>query len=1017
MFAPLRTYIVHFLIYCTYFTQASWPSKNVMKFVQPSDCRGKEYFDVSSFLCVPCENNLTPSSDRLRCVCNKFSKKVGFKDGRPVCVICKNATVTVDGNDCVSCQPETCECAPNEIQVDRNLDGSLLNTMYCLPCPNGTYPFIDGSRCLPCESFEYNYYEEDTYFTRHHYERIQNYCSNKNALLEKSNNTKVALRMKFDNRNTMNSYDGFENELRLAARVCQKTDKQACVHLSNACILSLNVCSTACKLLMRANGSYPRLFYDESETVHILNSERITQKYSFAKGSDNSILNFTIVTFSLYGEFDSIGAPNMPCGLLERVRFGINLRKICTLMVRDLIRAKMEFLSPYLTFVTGDGKVLLHALPVSIKNLNRLARMFFLVDNVSGLDKRIRNDTINEDEKINELSVLSYMKSLSIIVNVRNTNDANEIHPPLLIVEYGELTREQMSEIKEVTLDYKIIFDVEDKGDVVDLQFLIIIGIAAGSILIFSGFKSWSYRERHSVSSFFGIPLLTSYFIYAMGAMGSVIVVCSVSFCFYLFIFYKGQTIPYILFPEEISEQTLKTFATVAFSFKFIEIIGFIYHYWNVKTFFIDWEQPKTPTYKQPKQNRSYPPINKLYIDKLSKKKYKHYEMSSESIKAKRRRISYKMDDYNYNTRFTADNPSSPVNGATLVSTITDWIPNDSIRITDEDNDTQISIWRTYFVASQWLNLQTRRKISILVQLFGVLCTFQILKLCPRFVDATKPEPTKSGHQYNFIFHYTVCILIYVAAYCVQWLARVVLYERCVRNRMEEFVNLCSIANISLVILPLNCYGFYIHGRSVHGFADTDLVHLMNDLRMEKNNLCARRGLVPGTTQQTFVLHLRESFATIFNEGFKQTKIERRNLVSSFYDSTKNWQRVFDARIKLKQFLRKFIDHCIENEDYTIKEQRFFEKLFDVTLSRCREKSVFYIDNNYSFNQVSLHGNEWLLSTFEISTFAFVVALSTDCVLAVTITALISTLLIATIKRIGEKNINNHVLLDKMFLT
>jgi len=36
----------------------------------------------------------------------------------------------------------------------------------------------------------------------------------------------------------------------------------------------------------------------------------------------------------------------------------------------------------------------------------------------------------------------------------------------------------------------------------------------------------------------------------------------------YLFIFYKGQTVPYILLPDEDSEEKIRTYITVAFSFK-----------------------------------------------------------------------------------------------------------------------------------------------------------------------------------------------------------------------------------------------------------------------------------------------------------------------------------------------------------------------------------------------------------------------------------------------------------------
>lgn len=54
--------------------------------------------------------------------------------------------------------------------------------------------------------------------------------------------------------------------------------------------------------------------------------------------------------------------------------------------------------------------------------------------------------------------------------------------------------------------------------------------------------------------------------------------------------------------------------------------------------------------------------------------------------------------------------------------------------------------------------------------------------------------------------------------------------------------------------------------RSVHGFADTDLPTLISDLRKEEDHLCAHRGLVPGTMDQTFVLSLTQSFRSLYDK-------------------------------------------------------------------------------------------------------------------------------------------------------
>ncbi|KYQ51343.1 Meckelin, partial [Trachymyrmex zeteki] len=92
---------------------------------------------------------------------------------------------------------------------------------------------------------------------------------------------------------------------------------------------------------------------------------------------------------------------------------------------------------------------------------------------------------------------------------------------------------------------------------------------------------------------------------------------------------------------------------------------------------------------------------------------------------------------------------------------------------------------------------------------------------------------------------------------------------------------------------------------------------------------------------------------------------------------------------KIRLFLTQFLDHCLENEDYIIKEQHILEKLWDVLFVDAKDKSVFYTDN-YSFNKAVFHGNEWLLATFEITVFAFFLALYNFYIFACTATVIIS---------------------------
>jgi meckelin len=48
---------------------------------------------------------------------------------------------------------------------------------------------------------------------------------------------------------------------------------------------------------------------------------------------------------------------------------------------------------------------------------------------------------------------------------------------------------------------------------------------------------------------------------------------------------------------------------------------------------------------------------------------------------------------------------------------------------------------------------------------------------------------------------------------CSQWLLVTGFYERYVENKIQQFIDLCSVANISVFVLANENYGYYLHGR------------------------------------------------------------------------------------------------------------------------------------------------------------------------------------------------------------
>lgn len=105
------------------------------------------------------------------------------------------------------------------------------------------------------------------------------------------------------------------------------------------------------------------------------------------------------------------------------------------------------------------------------------------------------------------------------------------------------------------------------------------------------------------------------------------------------------------------------------------------------------------------------------------------------------------------------------------------------------------------------------------------------------------------GETHHFL-RAAVILLLSVTIGIGQWLFQTFIYERFIEDKMGQFVDLCSIANISVFVLQERYFGFvpctrsslmlaryYVHGKSVHGFADTDMLEMREQLRKVESRL------------------------------------------------------------------------------------------------------------------------------------------------------------------------------------
>ncbi|XP_077577449.1 meckelin-like isoform X3 [Stigmatopora nigra] len=294
-----------------------------------------------------------------------------------------------------------------------------------------------------------------------------------------------------------------------------------------------------------------------------------------------------------------------------------------------------------------------------------------------------------------------------------------------------------------------------------------------------------------------------------------------------------------------------------------------------------------------------------------------------------------------------------------------------------------VSIWRTYFVANAWIEIQTVRKIKPTFQIMAVLFFLEGFGFSKYTLREPWPSSTSSNEaatpSYSLVLRYGLASSLWLGIGLMQAIFTS-FYEICVYDKFLQFVDLCSVSNISVLLLPQKCFGYYIHGRSVHGHADTNMEEMNKNLRREAESLCGQRGLLPSTDMQTFQVALN-------------TRLR------SQYDR-----------------IRQSFTGAHTDMDYYVKDKLGLETVMDLELLEPFEKSIFYNDRASSFSDVLFYGQETTLLVFDMLFFCVVDLAYQNFVLAGILTFIEQMIFQVICVYFGKKNLVYKTQVDGLFL-
>uniref|UniRef100_A0A674ITL6 Transmembrane protein 67 n=1 Tax=Terrapene triunguis TaxID=2587831 RepID=A0A674ITL6_9SAUR len=878
---------------------------------QPQDCGDARYFDISSLACGQCGPHQGRGAWGISCVCLPGFKMVSNNGGPSVvCEKCPEnmSGVTEDGWNCITCPkgltPEgKCKCAINEILVERDVKGTLLNEALCIRCdanePSFSASNVLGDRCIRCEQTFINISD--------------------------------------------------------VVCVCMYlySNLTSCQALGNMCVMNMNSLSSAtsdaCGLFqyVYANTAglgtvhsvsfwrqnLPWLYYGDQPGLasQVLHTTQFPASFCF-KGTNK------LIAASYDAEGNFLKWQNLEGGVLQlcpdtltRLNaayiFGTTYQQSCTISVSKMLSdfANPIFYDVYLEYHDDDsGQQYLWAVPVLNLNLQYnemsvnqgsnmnnwlLTRRMFLVDSLSG----------QESDLGKQPRIIRIASKITISIRLIPSTQRGTIYPPLITIAYKD-----------------VLVQNPDTQSV-----MIALGVLGGLSVLWSLLKTAGWKRRIG-SPIIDLQTVLKFLLFYAGDLANVFFIITVGTGLYWLIFFKAQQFVSVLLPLPSQEEDFVTYVGCAFALKALQFLHKLFSQLTVDVFFIDWERPKGKILKAVE--------------------------GEGGIKS----------------------AAAPV-----------------------------SIWRTYFIANEWNEIQTVRKINPLFQVLAVLFFLEVVGFSNLALMDSSSSLTRSSESYiapwSRILRFGVSTVLWLVIAMLQIIFFAVFYERFVEDKIRQFVDLCSMSNISVFLLSHRCFGYYIHGRSVHGHADTNMEEMNMNLKREAENLCSQRGLLPNTDGQTFQISISGKMRQQYDR-IHETLTRKHGPARLLDSSATTFEQSTKAYHTMNKFLGSFIDHVHKDMDYIVKDKLLLERIIGMEFMEPMEKSIFYNDEGHSFSHVLFYGNEATLLIFDILFFSVVDLASQSFILAAVLTYLQQEIFRFIRNTAGQKNLASKTLVDERFL-
>lgn len=1048
-------------------------------------CPSDSYFDTTLLACQTCPETQVQSSDGYSCQCAAgYSKTETDSSSTLACQSCGTGAPTQDFSQCQTCptgynaELEECSCDPDnfEVVIERADDGSYLTTKRCQSCGSlNYYPGPTAHECKVCpdpgmirESTTYecvcdpNGYKQsgDTCVSTSEAEGIESIYP-----LETARNV---IYYEHESSGSIGTYalsasSTFTYYYLQAARNCSNYNSDSsteddsdynydydsirgCQVLANLCVLQLySEESTVCKLyqnLMQSRTivenpasdsgwreNMPWIYY-QNNAEDVLDSKRVQLEVTFDPSGDGDMINelkFYLAKYAMNGEFlgydkltdQLILCPHSSEDTKRYRKFGTNMIYNCELDLEPYLSYSETVF--YDLYLVDNGDALLEV-PILIKNFKdtsgdnpnesssrsdwRLVRRFYIYDNISGKEG---NDAYESGAKT---TVLSYLRETKLQITLMEDED-QRIYIPILYLTYRSRTSVY---IEEDSSDDSISFTSEytmDSATFMEVALGVLIANNILTVLI------WLVRVYIWMKNNPSVHSRDTYTIWVIGK-ASLIFIGTWSFMFfwylfvftaYWFIFYKMQYHVYILLPSLDEYKTnyggFEIVLGLVIASQLVDVLNIIRNQCKVDYFFIDWETPNRVI------KSGADPI-KAIVDQFK------YDNEVQMNDLQRSGVT--------NWQREAMERSLAQNQAPAPFSL---VQQGSYKLS-------VSAWRSLFVANELNELQAKRYISIEFTLLFLLfflhgLGWDQLGAAQPNMDVDVSQGTNSPT--NPVLRFFITTFLFLVIGYSQLIIRK-LISTWIPTAVQNFTDLCSVANISILILDQSLHGFYIHGESPTGSADGTIEELIKSLAQEASGKARSRGILPEDESglQCFEIYIpfqmRKTYDNMatnpvdeeinsYNSNRRDGQASKILLYSPALPKEIDYDRLENIRKELNKRLKTYIATTIMEAKSHILEKSPLQRFLNMpptNMAILEGSPFFYKDPGMNFERVFLMGKEFNLLLMDLLVFALIDYTAKNTFLAAFITYLWSKFGVWIRSKLGELNLSRKILVDKRFL-